>query len=244
MGGRRHRGTGVRIVLVRAAANWFLSLLVMRRALPLFVLSVVMPVGLIAKDPANFDASRQNADLAPTPANSDTPLSPGREANQRPYFRNEIVQEQRFRAPEIIERKDAIVGERRAPIDVTETRKKEIVERKNYPKPELRDHKVNRHDGEQSRIQPRGDMVKKYDTVTKYQDRMADAKTATTLREPKLEKRTSFEKLNRFIFKRNAPGAANGKPMVTPAGGGSTPPPMQDTTTQYRVDWRRMEPPK
>jgi hypothetical protein len=203
-----------------------------------------MPPGLAAKDPANFDASAQNAELAPTPANADTPLSPAREANQRPFFRNEIVQEQRFRAPEIIERKDAVVGERRAPIDMTETREKEIIDRKNYPKPEVRDHKVNRHDGEKARIQPSGDMVKKYDTVTKYQDRMADAKTAKALREPKFEKRTSFDKLNRFIFKRNGPGTPDGRPMVTPAGGGATPPPMQDTHTQYRVDWRRLDAPK
>lgn len=217
----------------------------MRRALPLFlVFSAVLAPTLPAKDPANFDASAQNVDLAPTPANSDTPLSPGREANQRPFFKNEIVQEQRFRAPEVIERKDAIVGERRAPIDMSETREKEIIDRKTYPKPEVRDHQVNRHDGEKSRIQPRGDMVKKYDTVTKYQDRMADAKTATALREPKFEKRTSFDKLNRFIFKRNGPGTPDGRPMVTPAGGGATPPPMQDTHTQYRVDWRRVDAPK
>lgn len=218
----------------------------MRLAFPLMlvVAAVALPAGLVGKDPANFDASARNRDLAPTPANADTPLSPGREANQRPFFRNEVLQEQRFRTPDQWQGKEAIVGERRAPIDMTETRDKVMVDRKEYPKPEVKDRKTNRHDGKKARIQPRGDMLKKYDNVAKYQERMSDAKSATALREPKLEKRTSFEKLNRFIFKRNGPGGEHGKAMVTPAGGGSTPPPMQDTHTQYRVDWRRIEPPR
>lgn len=214
----------------------------MRPALPLFlVLSAMLPLGMAAKDPSNVDASKQNTQLAPSPGNADTPLSSGRETNQRTFFRNEHLQDQRFNAPETIERKEAIIGERRAPIDLTEKREKVIVDRKEYPKPEVRERVLNRHDGERSLIQPDGDMVKRYDTVSRYQNRMADAKTAASQREPKLEKRTSFEKLNRFIFKRNSPGTPDGKPMVTPAAGGSTPPASQDTYTRYEVDWKRLD---
>lgn len=214
----------------------------MRPALPLFfVLSAVLPLGLLARDPANFDATQQNTRLAPTPDNADMPLSPSRPANQRPFFRNDHLQDQRFNTPQMIDRKDAVVGERRAPIDLTEKREKVMVDRKDYPKPEVRDRKINRHDGERSRIQPQGDAVKRYEPVAKYQDRIADAKNATAQREPKMEKRTSFEKLNRFIFKRNGPGTPDGRPMVTPAGGGSTPPAPRDTHTQYQIDWKRMD---
>jgi hypothetical protein len=212
----------------------------MRSALSLlFVLSAVLPLGVRASDPSQIDASKQNTQLAPTPESADTRLSPGRESNQRPFFRNDHVQEQRFSTPDVIDRKDAAVGDRRAPIDITEKREKTIIDRKDYPKPEVRERELNRHDGEKSRIQPKGDMVKKYDTVSKYQSRMTDADSASAQRAPKLEKRTTFEKLNRFIFKRNAPGNENGKPLVTTPAGGSTPPPSQDTYTKYKVDWTK-----
>ena len=212
----------------------------MRSALPLFlVLSVVLPLGLHAKDPSQIDASKQNTQLAPTPDTADTPLSPSREGNQRPFLRNDHMQDQRFSAPDVIERKNAAVGERKAPIDVTETREKTIIDRKDYPKPEVRERELNRHDGEKARIQPEGDMLKKYDKVSKYQSRMTDANSAAAQREPKFEKRTTFEKLNRFAFKRNGPGSDDGNPMVTPAAGGPSPA-SQDTYTKYRIDWKRL----
>jgi hypothetical protein len=205
--------------------------------------SVALPLGLRAEDVTKVDAAQRNTDLAPTPESSDTRLSPGRETNQRPFLRNEHLQDQRFSAPENFERKEAIVGERRAPIDITETREKNIIERKDFTKPEVRDRELNRHDGEKSFIQPKGDQVKKYDTVSKYQSRMADADSGQFQRKPSLEKRTTFEKLNRFIFKRNAPGSENGNPTVTTAA--SEPAPAsQDTYTKYQVDWKRLDAPK
>ncbi|MET0262057.1 MAG: hypothetical protein ABW223_04115 [Rariglobus sp.] len=117
-----------------------------------------------------------------------------------------------------------------------------MVDRKDFPKPEVKEHEEYRRDREKSRIQPTGDQIKKYDTVAKYQDRMKDAEATAAQRQPKMEKRTSFDKLNRFIFKRNAPGSENGVSMVTPAGG--EPPPLQDARTSYKVDWKRFDPPK
>lgn len=205
----------------------------------LLALSAVLPLGLRAKDPSRIEAGKQNTQLAPTPDTADTPLSPNRDGNQRPFLRNDHLQDQRFNAPEVIERKDAAVGERRAPIDMVEKREKTIIDRKAYPKPDVRERELNRHDGEKSRIQPTGDMVKSYDKVSKYQGRMTDAETAAAQRQPKFEKRTTFEKLNRFIFKRNGPGTPDGTPMVTPAAGGPAPA-AQDTHTQYQVDWKRL----
>jgi hypothetical protein len=206
----------------------------------MIALSALLPFGVQAKDPAAIDASKQNAQLAPTPESADTPLSPARETNQRTFFRNEHVQDQRFHTPEVIDRKNAPVGDRRAPIDVTETREKTIIDRKAFPKPEVREREINRHNGERARIQPEGDMLKKYDMVTKYQGRMKDADEAAARRAPKFEKRTTFEKLNRFAFKRNGPGTEGGSPMVTPAAGGPAPA-SQDTYTKYRVDWKRLD---
>jgi hypothetical protein len=153
------------------------------------------------------------------------------------------VQDQRFSAPENIGRKDAAVGDKRAAIDITETREKNIVDRKDYPKPEVREREMNNHDGEKSSIQPKGDQVIAYDKVSKYQSRMADADSGQFQRKPSLEKRTTFEKLNRFVFKRNSPGSENGKAVVTQVAGGPAPA-SQDTYTKFEVDWKRFEAPK
>lgn len=211
----------------------------MRFASPLLLaIALALPAGLSAKDPSQVDATKQDTQLAPSAENADNPLSTSRESNQRTFVRNDHLQDQRFSAPEPITRKDAVVGEKRASIDMTETREKNIVDRKDYPKPEVREHEVNRHDGERARIQPKDDQVKKYDTVEKYQNRMTDAKTAAAQRQPTMEKRTTFESINRFVFMRNGPGTEDGKPMVTPAAGGSAPA-SQDTHTKYEVNWRR-----
>ena len=92
----------------------------MRLALPLFLaLCAASAPGLHAQGKLDVDASKRNEQLAPTPESSDTPLSPQRETNQRTFFRNDHVQDQRFSTPDQIERKDAAVGDKRAPIDVT-----------------------------------------------------------------------------------------------------------------------------
>jgi hypothetical protein len=195
--------------------------------------------GLRAADSSEFDPSKKNDQLAPTPERTDSRLAPNQEANQRPIERNERLQDQRFSGPEQIERKDAPVGDKRAPIEMKETREKNLIERKTAPKPELKTWDKNRHDGEKADHQPKGDQIKKYEMAEKYQSRMTDAKTAAAQRQPKMQKVTSFEKINRFLFKRNGPGSETGKAMVTPAAGGSTPPPSQDTYRKYRVDWSK-----
>lgn len=214
----------------------------MKSALPLMLAIVLLPAGLQARDPSRVDASKQNTRLAPSGDNADTPLSPSRETNQRTFFRNEVLEERRFHVPEQMERKDAVLGDRRAPIDVTETRDKTIIDRKEAPMPEVRERTMYFRDGEKARIQPEGEWLKQYDKVSRFQNRMKDAETAASQRQPLLEKRTTFEKINRFIFKRNGPGTESGGPMVTPAGS-SEPPPSQDTYVKYKVDWKRFDPP-
>jgi hypothetical protein len=213
----------------------------MRFAPPLLLVSLalVAPLRVCAEDPAQFDASKQNPKLAPSPGTTDIPFSPERDANQRPIQRNDGLQDRRFTPTDKIQRQDAAVGDQRAPIDLRETRDKTIIERKDAPKPELKDRVLNRRDGEKAVIQPKGDQIKKYDMAERYQGRLKDAEAAAAKRQPTFEKRTTFDKINRFVFKRNGPGTDDGKPMVTTAGGGSTPPPSQDTYTKYRVDWSK-----
>ena len=194
---------------------------------------------LLAADPSQFDPSKQNDRLAPTPEHNDTRLSPNQEANQRPMEHNERLQDKRFRSPELIERKDAVVGEKRSPIEMKETRDKKIIEHKDAPKPELKTWDRNRYDGEKARYQPEGDQIKKYDMADKYQSRMKEAKSMADQRDVKIQKLTTFEKINRFVFKRNGPGSEGGKAMVIPAASGNTPPPSLDTYDKYQVDWAK-----
>jgi hypothetical protein len=210
-----------------------------QRLLIAAVLVSLGSVGLRAADPAQFDPSKKNDQLAPTPEQTNTRLAPNQEANQRPIERNDLLQDQRVKAPDEIERKDAVVGEKRAPIDIKEAREKNVIERKDVPKPDLKTWDKNRHNGEKFGRQPSGDDVKKYGMADKYQGRMTDAKTAAAQRQPKMEKRTTFESINRFLHKRNGPGSPDGQAMVTPAAGGPNPPPSQDTYKKYSVDWSK-----
>jgi hypothetical protein len=209
----------------------------MRRVLlPLIVgLAGVLSSAVHAKDPSQVDPSKQNEAFAPVPENADTPVSPTRESNQRTFIRNDQVQDQRFRVPDQVERKTAPVAGKEAAIDVKETREKTIIDRKDFSTPDLKKYDKYRHDGERYRYQPEGDDVKTYDKVDKYQSRMASATEAASTTKPLFEKKSSFEKINKFLFKRNNPGTDEGKPLVTTAGGPA--PASQDTTTKYNIDW-------
>jgi len=191
-----------------------------KSALPLFfVLLAALPPGMRAEDPTKVDPSQKNTQLAPGADNTANRLAPGNTDNQLPFKRDDRVQNSRFTTPELREKKLAPISDRRAPFDVTETREKNIIDRKDYPKPEIRDNKMSPDNGQLYHNQPKGDMVKKYDMVAKYQDRMTDAADAAAQRQPKFEKRTTFDKINRFAFRRNAPDGSGDSP-VTPAGGG------------------------
>ena len=183
-------------------------------------LFVLLPFGARADDPSKVDATQKNAQLAPTQDNADNRLAPSNTDNQRPLLRDDRVQDSRFQTPEVRGKPMAPSNDKKAPIEMKETREKNMIDHKDYPKPDVRDHETNRQDGEKARIQPTGDMVKKYDTVSKYQDRMDDAATAAAQRQPKFEKPTTFDKINRFVFQRNGPGE-DGKAMVTQVGGGT-----------------------
>lgn len=202
---------------------------------PLLVCLIALPLVASAKDPSQVDPAKKNESYAPGPANADTPVSPDRPENQKPVERNERVQDERVRLPEKIERKEAPVAGREAPINVTETREKNIIDRKDFSTPEKKEYDKYRGDGERYRYQPEGDMVKNYDKVGKYQERMTSATEAASTTKPMLEKQSSFEKINKFLFKRNNPGGDEGKPLVTTAGGPA--PASQDTHSKYNIDW-------
>ena len=156
------------------------------------------------------DYTDRNAPFAPSAT-----VAPAKKSPQV----NESVQEKRVEK-NTVEKKTAVVGERRAAIDLTEAREKNIVE-KNSHRPEKTEQPASRFDHREASMSTAADS-KKPELVVKYQDKLTAASTTNMARFPALDRGTSA-KLNRFVFRKNAPdsaGALDGA-TVTPAGGGA-----------------------
>ncbi len=134
------------------------------------------------------------------------------------------VQDKQAAIPGVIKEPTAPLAGRQAPINVTETRAKEMVPLKEAPKPELRPHEESDLNGQlaPSRFQPGQNDYYNSELVEKYRQSMIDAEAIAQKNSPMSGQMTTFAKLNRFVFKRNAPGT-EGNPMVMPAGNTGAP---------------------
>ena len=67
----------------------------------------------------------------------------------------------------------------------------------------------------------------------KYQQGIRAANAASVQLQPDLDRQSTFDQLNRFVFRRNGPGTEGGSALVTAAGGGAATvlPTAADTTT-------------
>ena len=136
---------------------------------------------------------------------------------KKPAELNEVVGEKRF-ATEQVERKTALVGERRSNIAVTETRDKKFFatpDRKEY---EVIERKDSRWAGKGSRFSTGEDKIERKVAV-RFQDRIGDASPFNDNVKPVVSKRTSFDRINRFAFRRNSEQGVS----VSKAGSGQAP---------------------
>ncbi|MSU51095.1 MAG: hypothetical protein EXS37_18730 [Opitutus sp.] len=160
------------------------------------------------------DATQRNTSFSPA---STAPITPEK---QRPKDKaNETMQEKRFEK-NTIERKTSPLGDRRAPIELTETREKQVRDKDSH-RPEAIERKTSAFDHRQSAIST-GAATTKPPTVAKYQDSLTSASASNMARFPAMDRATNA-KINRFVFQKNpaeAAGALDGK-TVTPAAGGS-----------------------
>lgn len=154
------------------------------------------------------DYTRRNTPFAPA-AN----VTPDKQSPQT----NATVQDKRVEK-NIVDKQPAAVGDRRAAIDVQETRDKNIRE-KDSRRPEVVEQKLSSFNGRTAPISTGADTTKP-PIVTKYQDGLTSASATNMARFPALGSATGA-KINRFVFRKNAPdpdsplvGAA-----VTPAAG-------------------------
>lgn len=134
---------------------------------------------------------------------------------------NTSVQEKRVDKTVIV-KQPAAVGERRAPIDVTETREKNVRE-KDSRRPEKIAQPMSVFDHREAPMSTAADATKPQ-VLTKYQDGLTSASATNMARFPALDRATGA-KINRFVFRKNAPDAAAlSGATVTAAGGRDTVP--------------------
>ncbi len=114
--------------------------------------------------------------------------------------RNEVLMEKRFQTSPF-EKKDALVGERKSSIAIEETRTKELItpERKTYDTVERKDSPWA---GKQSRYSTADDAYRTR-VATRFQDKIGDASPISQEVKPAVKQRTTFDRINRFAFRKN-----------------------------------------
>ncbi len=139
------------------------------------------------------------------PAKRDDRLSTEQKAvlpEAKPLQRNEVLLDKRVETP-LITRKEASVGDRRSSIAVGETREKKL-----FSSPERKDTKViDRKDsqwsGKMSRYSTADDAYRSRSAL-RFQDKISDASPVSRNVQPVVEKRTTFDRINRFVFQKNS----------------------------------------
>ena len=172
----------------------------------LAVLATLLPAQAA---PGRLDASKR----APRFSTDEKAVLP----ENKPIERNEVLMDKRFDT-QTVPRKEAVVGERRSTIAVEETREKEL-----YPAPEQKkfdviEHKESPWAGKKSRYSTSEDAYRSKVAV-RFQDKIGDASPITKDVKPVVSQRTTFDKINRFVFRKNGDQAIS----VTKAGSGRPP---------------------
>jgi hypothetical protein len=118
----------------------------------------------------------------------------------RPIERNEVLMDRRF-STEVREKKAALVGERRSTIAVEERRDKKFFRVPERKEPEQIERKDSRWSGKQSRYSTSEDTYNSK-VALRFQEKIDDARPFVDAK-PVISKRTTFERINRFAFRRN-----------------------------------------
>lgn len=159
---------------------------------------------------APVDPARRSEAFAPAPS-----VAPDR---QSPSI-NPAVQNAKMEKI-TLEKQPALMGDRRAPLDVQEARAKSIRER-NSSRPAALEQPVSAFAHRVAPLATAGDTTKPT-MVAKYQDSLKAASVANMAQYPAIHPATTA-KFNRFVFRKNSPDPApvTGGAPITPAAGGS-----------------------
>ena len=182
----------------------------------LIVLASVMlgplATGRAADATQPFDLTQRNDSFAPAAT-----LAP---ATTAPKL-DTAVQDRRVE-PAVIVRQPSSLGDRRAALDVREVHEKDIVDR-NAHRPAAVEQPLSSFNHRAAALTAGAD-TKKPERVARYQDSLAAASASNLARFPAVGRATTA-KINRFVFRKNAPDtpAALDAPVTSAAanGGGS-----------------------
>ena len=121
----------------------------------------------------------------------------------------------------VVDKQSAAIGDRRAAIDLKETRDKNIRDKDSH-RPETVDRTMSALNHREATISTADESTMKPQMVVKYQDSLTSASATNMARFPALDRATGA-KINRFVFRKNAPETADAlaRAAVTPAAGGA-----------------------
>jgi hypothetical protein len=120
----------------------------------------------------------------------------------KPIERNEVLMDKRF-ATDTVTKNEAAVGDRRSAIAITETRDKKTYATPARKEFDLIERKESPWAGKKSRYSTADDAYRTQ-TATRFQDKISDASPVTRNVNPAIDKRTTFDRINRFVFKKNS----------------------------------------
>ncbi len=145
----------------------------------------------------------------------------------RAIEQNEVLQDRRFDA-ETVEKKTAIVGERRSTIPV-EGREKEMFSTPDVREKKIRDRQDSVWSGKRSLISTSDDAYRTR-VADRFQDRITDASPVGKKGKSALDKRTSFDRVNRFAYRRNGDTSVS----AVAAGSGAAPSDISESSSVAR----------
>jgi len=168
--------------------------------------------GRAADATSPIDYTQRNAPYAPGGTVAPTKQAP---ATNRSSQQDKRVEKTEF------EKTTAPLADRRAGIDVTETREKQVRE-KDARRPAANDRKTSSYDHQTANVSTGADTTRP-PMVARYQDSLTAASATNMARFPAVERATTA-KINRFVFRKNpAETATPGEgTRIVPAAGGST----------------------
>lgn len=149
-------------------------------------------------------AADATSPIKPNERNTPFAAAPSVTPEKKEPETNPKVQEKRV-DKNVVEKVPAAVGDRRAAITVEETREKNVRE-KNARSPERVEQPMSVFNHRESAMAT-GANTSKPQTVAKYQDGMTSASATNMSRFPAIDPSTAA-KINRFIFRKNAPDSS------------------------------------
>lgn len=176
--------------------------------------SLLLALGLRAADATTpIDYTQRNSPYAP---GSSTEVTPEK---QKPKI-DETVQEKKVDKT-TIDKRTAPQGDKRAAIDMTEAREKNVREKDSHrAETQKIEQPTSTYNHRESRFSTKEDTTKP-PTVTKYQDGLTAASATNMARFPAMDKATGA-RINRFVFRKNPSESVTKETgAVTPAAGGS-----------------------